>query len=273
MNLRTLAICLGASVLSTLVSLGGKADGLAVDPACAAYVPYGIPTMADQHPSTLACRVGYLSQVNGKTLQPDWVAWKLTPARAMGCTARTNPFHADGKLPTGFYAAPGDYSKTGYDLGHLSPYDDNAVSPEMGHESFDVPTNFSPQLPKLNRWEWEQLEVDTRAWTQTVGDLIVIDGPIYSGAPATIGQHHIAVPNAFFKVVIGAGKAVGFTMTNAAHPKGPVEPYVVAISDIEREAGITIPLPSGMDKAHVTLPWPADTAGFAKAKKAACKGN
>lgn len=243
-----------------------------VDPACASYVPYGVPTMARERQTVLACRIGYLSQVDSETMQPDWVAWKLTPSRAMGCTARTNPFHADDKLPSAFYATPGDYSKTGYDLGHLSPYEDNAVSPEMGRDSFDVPTNFSPQLPKLNRLEWEQLEQDTRAWTHTVGDLIVIDGPIFSMTPiaSPIGKHGIAVPSAFFKVVIGGGKAIGFTMTNAAHPKGPVEPYVVAIADIEREAGITIPLPDGMDKGHVTLPWPADTVGFAKAKKAAC---
>jgi len=265
----TRIIAMTAALCATLIcARGGIASEVPAD--CAAYVPYGLPVTTGQHPTTLACRAGYLSQVDGDTLQPDWVAWSLTSERALGCEPRSNAFHYDDKLPVGFYATPGDYALSGRDLGHLSPDRDNAVSADMERDSFDVPTNMSPQAPGLNRLEWESLEETTRAWTHTLGDLYVIDGPIFSGAPSTIGQHKIAVPSAYWKVIIAGKQAVAFTMTNDTHPKGPLTPFVVSIADIERQAGITIPVPAGVDKTKVALPWQADVTGFAKAKKAAC---
>lgn len=247
--------------------------GETVPADCAAYVPFGLPVSTGHHPTTLACRIGYLAQVDGSTLQPDWVAWTLNAERAMGCTPRTNPFHYDDKLPSGFLATPGDYAKSGYDLGHLASAMDDAVSPEMLADSFDVPTNFSPQLPKLNRTLFEEIEQETRSWTMTQGDLVVIDGPIFSSpSPVKIGPHHVTVPDAFFKIIIARNskQAVAFITSNADHPKKPIAPFVVAIADVEHATGLTIPVPDGVDKVHVRLPWPDNSSAFAAAKKAAC---
>jgi endonuclease G len=240
---------------------------------CADFLPFGMPTIAGHPHTTRACRIGYLAQVNGDTLQPDWVAWRLTSERAIGgCVPRTNPFHADEQLPGGFVATPSDYAKSGYDLGHMSGYEDNAVSLAMGRDSFDVPTNFSPQVGGLNRQAWEEFEQDSRIWAFSYGDLDIIDGPIIGTAPQTIGIHKVAVPAAFWKVVYSEMKhqAVAIIMKNEPTPKGHLPMYVVSIADVERAAGISIALPADIDRMHVVLPWDIDASGYAKAKKAAC---
>jgi endonuclease G len=240
---------------------------------CADFIPFGPPTVAGHLHTTLACRIGYVAQVNGDTLQPDWVAWRLTSERAIGgCVPRTNPFHADEQLPPGFAATPSDYAKSGYDLGHMSGYEDNAVSRAMGRDSFDVPTNFSPQVGGLNREAWEEFEQDSRVWAFSYGDLDIIDGPIFGATPSTIGSHKVAIPAAFWKIVYSEMKhqAVAIIMRNEPTPKGHLPMYVVSIADIERAAGIAIALPAEVDRIHVVLPWDADAPAYAKAKKAAC---
>jgi endonuclease G len=240
---------------------------------CTDFVPFGAPTISGHPHTTLACRIGYLAQVNSDTLQPDWVAWRLTSERAIGgCIPRTNPFHADEQLPSGFYVNPGDYAKSHYDLGHMSGDRDNAVTPAMERDSYDVPTNFSPQVGGLNRQAWEEFEQDSRIWAFSYGDLDIIDGPIFGAAPATIGTHKVAVPDAFWKVVYSEMKhqAVAIIMKNEPTPKGHLPMYVVSIADVERAAGISIALPADVDRVHVVLPWDADAPAYTKAKKAAC---
>lgn len=239
---------------------------------CAAFVPYGAPSTSDHHRTTMACRLGYVAQVDGDTLQPDWVAWTLDAHRALGCVPRTNPFHTDDKLPSGFLATPEDYAKSGYDLGHMSGYEDNAVTPEMGRDSFDVPTNFSPQVGGLNRQAWEEAEQDSREWALQFGKLEIADGPIFGPNPKTIGAHKIPVPTGYWKVVYSEAKhqAVTIIMQNIPIAKGHLPMYVVSVDDAERASGVHVSLPADVDRAHVVLPWPVDAAGFAKAKKAAC---
>jgi endonuclease G len=268
--MKTTAVLLAILCATPICVAHGGAPDVPAD--CAAYVPFGAPATSGQHPTTLACRIGYLAQVDGDTLQPDWVAWTLTAERAIGCTARTNPFHYDDKLPSGFMATPGDYAKSGYDLGHMSGYEDNAVSPAMGRDSFDVPTNFSPQVGGLNRQAWEEAEQDSRVWALQFGVLDIADGPIFGPVPKTIGVHKIAVPVAYWKVVYSEAKhqAVTIIMQNVPTAKGHLPMYVVSVDDAEKASGVHVELPADVDRSHVVLPWPADNAGFTKAKKAAC---
>lgn len=240
---------------------------------CGQFTPFGQPTLATARPITMLCRLGYASAADNERLVPDWVAWTLTPQHAMGCLPRVNPFRADPDLSAGHRATPGDYAKSGFDLGHLAPFDDFAWSQQAINESFYT-GNMSPQRPGLNRQAWEEAEADTRAWAVSYGNMDIIDGPIWEPNPDTIGSDHVAVPIAFFKVVYSETKhqTVAIIMDNMTIPKGNLPMYVVSVSDVERAAGISIPLPADVDKAHVVLPWPADTSGYAKAKKAACAG-
>jgi len=44
----------------------------------------------------------------------------------------------------------------------------------------------------------------------------------------------------------------------------------LAIADIERQAGISIPVPAGIDQTQPAIAWPADLSAYTKAKKAIC---
>lgn len=242
--------------------------------SCAAQVPNGIPSMKPF--SILACRTGYLSSVDPKTGQPDWVAWKLTAARAVGCVKRVNQFHYDTQLPSviGLHVVPEDYAKTGYDLGHMSPFEDNAVTTAMAHDSFDLPTNLSPQAPLLNRQGWKWLEIDTRLWAVQFNEVDVITGPIFGPDPKSIGRHgdHVSVPTSYFKVIYAPmlHQAVAAIMPNKPVSKSAVPSYLVSVSAVEQAAAISLPLPADVDRTHITSLWKLDPAAYRLAKQKAC---
>ncbi|MEC4591583.1 DNA/RNA non-specific endonuclease [Nitrospirillum amazonense] len=228
-----------------------------VPAACQDMLPYGEPTWTGPALQlATVCHTGYIAAVDTDRLVPAWVAWHLTPEHVVGaCQKRTDAFKADPSL-TGRRATPADYARTGYDKGHLSPFEDNAWSATAGAESFYM-SNMSPQAPGLNREEWERLEEAARDWTQAVGDLLVADGPLYEGEPAHIGADGVAVPVAFWKVVYSPsrGEALAFIMQNIAIAKGPLAPYQVTVAEVEHAAGLTLALP-GVDKAAQPALWP-----------------
>jgi DNA/RNA endonuclease G (NUC1) len=187
-----------------------------------------------------------------------------------GCDARHDQFRTDHNLAPGKRAVPDDYDKTGWDQGHGFP---DMSGTWAQYESFLV-SNMAPPAPGLNRQGWEQqLEADTRAWAVSgLGPLVVFDVPVWSANPKTIGDHHVAVPDKFAKVIYSPVKkqAVAVIMPNSPVAKGAVGMYLVAVAHVERAAGITIPLPADTDEVDVATLWPVDGSGYAKTKKAAC---
>lgn len=239
---------------------------------CSSLTPWGAPTLTVARPITPLCHTAYETAVDNERLVPDWVVWTVSPERAIGCLGRTNNFAADPLL-TGKRALPKDYNKSGYDQGHFAPAQDFSYSAATETESFYM-SNMSPQLPELNRQGWEQVEAQTREWARSglYGTLYVIDGPIFSATPKTIGADGVAIPDSYWKIIISptSAKALAFVMPNKKVTKAQADTEVVSISDVERQAGIMIPVPAGIDKQHVALAWPADLNAYAKAKKAAC---
>jgi endonuclease G len=220
----------------------------------------------------MLCRKAYIVAHDDQRLTYDWVAWALTPEHAMGCLARKNQFAADPDLPKDHRSTPADYLKSGYDQGHGFPDMDGTWDAEVQTQSFFM-SNMAVQAGSLNRFGWEQLESDTRAWAVSgLGPMVIYDIPIWGASPNTIGIHHVAVPDAFGKVVYSPVKhqAVSVIMPNGPVAKSEVPMYLVSVSDVERAAGLSIPLPADTDKAHVVTLWPSDLSGYARAKKAAC---
>jgi endonuclease G len=75
-----------------------------------------------------------------------------------------------------------------------------------------------------NRLGWEQVEAQTREWARNglYGTLYVMDGPIFGPDPKTIGADHVAVPHAYWKVIVSpsAGKGLPFIMSNGPASRG-----------------------------------------------------
>ena len=208
-----------------------------------------IPARLKLVPEQILRRTGYTASYNSDRRVPNWVAWHLTPSRLTGEAKRNGAaFHEDEDVPEP-HAVNFDYVRSGYDRGHMCPAGDNKWSAVAMDESF-LFTNICPQAPSLNRGDWNEIEQACRKWTKQYGDLYIVCGPIfYKGKTKTIGANKVAVPNAFFKVVLcmkGEPKAIGFIYKNADgnRPKGD---YANSVDEVERITGIDF-FPSLPDK-------------------------
>ena len=259
-------LAIAASLILSLISICAEAAD------CSQFIPFGEPALATARPITKLCRTAYLVAHDDQRLAYDWVAWTLTAEHSLGCEARHNQFHVDQDLLANRRASPADYAGTGYDQGHGFPDQDGTWDKRVQFESFAM-SNMAPQAPGLNRMGWEQIEAESRAWAvQGFGPLTIYDIPIWSASPKTIGKDGVAVPDAFAKVIYSPVKhqAVAVLMPNAPVGKKDVDMYVVAVADVERQAGVSVPLPDDVDKNHVVIPWRSDLSAFARTKKATC---
>jgi endonuclease G len=140
------------------------------------------------------------------------------------------------------------------------------------HESFSM-VNMTPQLPRLNRAEWKRLEETVRAWAWKRGALIVYVGPVLAAKGATIGKDRVAVPLAFWKVVVDPVRreAIGFVLPQANIPIGDLTPWLKTVEAVEEIAGVKLPMPDGIDGAAVTTVWAADLKGLRAKHTATCR--
>ena len=246
-----------------------KAQGDALSD-CSAHIPWGAPTLNDGKHVDLACHAGYLSALDPVAKVPRWVAYELTGPHVLGCLSRTGlQFKVDDLAPADDQARLSDYHGSGYDLGHMAPNQDFAWDKTEQTETFSF-LNVAPQLPGLNRQGWERGEEIVRAWAYQRGDVEVYVGPILEAGDKTIGDHSVDVPAAFYKVVVDrrSSEAVGFVMPQNDIPKGPLDPFLARIQDIEQRAGVTLPLPGNVSEA--TTVWPADLKAVTAAHSDAC---
>ena len=177
---------------------------------------------------------GYTVSYNKDLKIPNWVSYELTREETKGKEKRGNRFIAD-PLVTGPIATNTDYTRSGYDKGHMAPAADMKWSPEAMKESFYF-SNMCPQHPQLNRRGWKNLEEKIRNWAIADSAIIIICGPIIEKQPKTIGKNKVVVPQRFFKVVLSPFakpiRAIGFLFNNGQAVE-PLSSYVVTVDSIE----------------------------------------
>ena len=216
-----------------------RADGVG---ACAAWVARtGTPqTTAGVGPAMVLCRTGYLVSYNTEHRTPIWVLEELTAARFERNASRDDlPFVPDPGVPAEGTARTGDYARTGFDRGHMSPAADNSWLEQAMRESFYL-SNIAPQHgPQMNRGIWKDLEQRTREWAVSRGKIMVVSGPVFGVMPPRING--VAVPEGFFKVLYDPvmRRALAFYFDNKAYADGNLEPNIRTVREIEAKTGIT----------------------------------
>lgn len=134
--------------------------------------------------------------------------------------------------------APKDYSKTGYDKGHLAPADDFKRTKTSIYGTF-VMTNMAPQKPKLNRQAWKALEERVHSWACGEEKILIITGPVLiDGLPKL--KAGISIPNKFFKAVYDLTppiKSVCFVYTQKDDKTIQPEMRAVSVDQCEKEVG------------------------------------
>lgn len=184
--------------------------------------------------------VGYDVAYDTSKLCPVWVAWRLTASRLTKEAERNGSFKQEPDLKH-CTATHADYTKSGYDRGHMCPAADNAWSATAMTESFFT-TNICPQLPRLNRGTWKTLEEEMRRKTLDGDTLFIVCGPIFNPkvTHAKIGKNGVSVPESFYKVVYyrhkGKSGAVGFIFSNLRDKS--LEPRHVTVDLVERVTGL-----------------------------------
>ena len=211
----------------------------------------GLPELVRERNSQVIRHTGYTVSYNAETKIPNWVAWTLTPERFEETVSRYDKFLPDPEVA--HPVTTEDYKRSGYDRGHLCPAGDNKWDREAMIESFYM-TNICPQHHNLNRGDWNELEQKCRKWVKKDSCLYIVTGPIfYDRKPQTIGEHKVAVPDAFFKVILSLHKrpkAIGFIYKNN-EGNNPLDSYVNTVDEVERITGIDFfpALPDDIEKA------------------------
>lgn len=189
----------------------------------------------------LLSRTSYIVSYNKKTKCPNWVAWRLTREHANGDVSRMgNAYHEDLEVPAP-RALNADYRKSGYSRGHMCPAGDNKWNRDAMYETFLL-SNVCPQNANLNSGLWNQIEISCRRWADKYGDIYIICGPMYfkSREIQSIGEDAVAVPDAFFKVILclyNEPKCIGFVCRNSDGNKKK-DMYVNSLKQVERLTGL-----------------------------------
>ena len=182
---------------------------------------------------------GYSLLYNEAHEQAAWVAYQLTKEETVKRANRTDRFLPDPCVRTGT-ANNADYSRSGYDRGHLAPAADMSWSSAVMYESFYY-SNMSPQVPAFNRGIWKRLEELVRTWAIGNDTVYVVTGPVLTTGLPAIGVNHVSVPEYYYKVILDYSapgmKAIGFIMPNAGSEK-PLQAYCFTIDSVESLTGI-----------------------------------
>lgn len=142
----------------------------------------------------------YFSTYNLQTQCPQQVQWELRSSD-IGRAERSSNWHFQSDImhPLAL-ATHEDFTRSGYDRGHMCPAKDRSHSVYDMMNTFMM-SNVAPQAPHVNRSSWLRTENTCRQDALRYGSVSVLALPVFLHRDTTwIGNHHVAVPHAFLKV-------------------------------------------------------------------------
>lgn len=202
--------------------------------------------------------------------QAEWVCYPLTKEKLqLPNVPRSDWFNPDPLVSTQS-ASHYDYKGSGYTRGHLVPAGDMSFDLTAMEETFYM-SNMSPQLRGFNNGVWRELEEQSRDWTYQNNSVIMVSGPIINAKPKFFAKNHIAIPEAFFKIILDNSmpetKAIAFIIPHDISDK-PLSEYAVSVDQVEAITGIDFfqkyNLP-GIEKIESSIDltkWPISAARY-----------
>ena len=187
---------------------------------------------------------GYTTCFNSSLMIPNWVAYELTEEETHGTVKRpsNSPFQPDpgynGKQPE-----RSDYSRSGWDKGHLMPCADSKWSEQAMLESFFF-TNICPQNHDFNEKEWQKLEEKGRSIARKKGTVYIVCGPIVTiNEFGKLGANQVAIPDYYFKAFLYKDSdgfhSIAYVLPNK-YTGRPINEYAVSVNELERILGIDL---------------------------------
>lgn len=147
----------------------------------------------------------FLSVYDMQTLCPQQVCWVLHRSD-IGLNKREPSWRFTNTLLGPMAVAThADFTKSGYDRGHMCPAADRSANLRAMRTTFEL-ANVAPQAPRLNRGAWKQTEAFCRSAALIYDSIQVLTLPVYLDRDTLrIGANQVAVPHAFFKAAWKAG--------------------------------------------------------------------
>lgn len=200
---------------------------------CAEYAEFGVPSYQGKE---LLCKKGYLLAHDPEKKTATWVIEHLTREKAEGIVERGS-FKPDPELQKGKRAELSDYSKSGYDRGHMAPAADMRWDRQAMAECFFL-SNMVPQNGGMNRGIWKSLEENIRDWAIDRKEVYIFTGPI--GVKRKIGNNKVVVPTHLYKIVYDPHKteAIAFIMANEKLNTQDMPKYIVTVRQVEEKTGL-----------------------------------
>lgn len=245
-------------LMFTLLAMLAASCGFTVpdgsEPDTVSHAGMELPQYSDAE--DIVVHTGYTASYNHTTLTPDWVAWELTAAELndaydFECSFSWDPTVERPK------AMREDYSRSGWDKGHMAPRADMKWSATALEESYFF-TNICPQDHEMNAQAWRKIEELTRRLARRYGSVLVVCGPIYDSVPHRhIGPNCVHVPDRFYKALAvsvgGEWQAVAFLVDNNHQNRSP-RTYAVTIDSVEAVIGRNL-FPAIGEAAEMQYDW------------------
>jgi endonuclease G len=180
--------------------------------------------------------VGYSESLRN----PRWVAYRVFKVPTLSSGDRPS-FKTDRR--TRAKVSPGDYSRSGYDRGHMAP--NFAIATrygEKGQRETFLMSNIIPQTPRINRYIWKDLEMRVaKEYGQKLGEVWVITGSIFD-PPVRRLKSGVAIPSAYYKIMAdemdGELRVQAFLIESDCPPYTRVKTQLVSVDEIEARTGL-----------------------------------
>ncbi len=153
---------------------------------------------------------GFEVVYDGRSRIPLYTYEYLTPESLSKEADRSlSVFAKDPNIYIHHQSSLSDFSRSGFDRGHMVPAADQASSQQQLDSTFYL-SNICPQNPQLNRCYWARLERYVRDIVKEGHCVEAITGPLFlpyeEGGKIyikyeVIGKNHVAVPTHFFKFI------------------------------------------------------------------------
>ena len=187
--------------------------------------------------------------------QPRWALQLIDPIsqrRDEDDTKRQNSFRNDPRVPEMFQASPRDYSRSGYDRGHLISSKDKMQRTVINSETF-LMSNMCPQHPSVNRRTWLQLEQAVRelAERELFLEVYAICGPIFDIGHEiqAVGKNRVMIPSAYFKSILAESRKGKLNLWSFVIPneetQQDIDAFLMPTNKVEWLAGLIL-----WDKLH-----------------------
>ena len=171
--------------------------------------------------------------------QAEWVAYELKKSDLAKNKFKRPLFSIDKSIKTKS-ANWRNYTKSGYDKGHLCPAADRRFS-KAAHDGTFLTSNVTPQRHDFNAGIWNRLEQKVRYWAKKYNGVYVVTGGVLTKGLETIGKEKVSVPKYFYKILLdnhnGNFKMIAF-LTPHHETNKPLQEYVVSVDKIEELTGI-----------------------------------